>query len=392
MRRLEVSRDLLPASASAIGRSSASWRSAIGTSGPGTQQPTGTARAWYSGDPGHADLLAPAASRAWAYAGHVEELVSQRRLLTRLMLLSVTAGLATIALKTLAWRLTGSTGLLSDALESVVNLAAALIALIVVRWATQPADAEHMYGHEKAEYFSAGVEGGLIMVAAASIAWVAVRRLLHPVPLEEVGVGLAVSAGATLINLLVGITLVRAGRHHRSITVEADGRHLLTDVWTSVGVIAGVAVVGLTGWERLDPLIALAVAANIVVTGVNLVRRSSGGLMDHALAPAEQSAIDAALQRYRGEGVAFHAIRNRQSGRRSFVSMHVLVPGHWTIQRGHDLLERVEADVRRALPHSTVFTHIEPVEDPSAFDDTTLDRAEQPRPQVRSIDRAKGSP
>ena len=306
----------------------------------------------------------------------METLASQRRLLTRLMLLSVAAGVATIALKMLAWRLTGSTGLLSDALESIVNLAAALIALIVVRWATLPADEQHMYGHEKAEYFSAGVEGGLIMVAAASIAWVAIRRLLHPVPLEDVSVGLAISAAASLINLLVGLTLLRAGRRHRSITVEADGRHLLTDVWTSVGVIAGVAVVALTGWEWLDPLIALAVAANIVFTGVKLVRRSSGGLMDHALSAGDQDALDAALAPYRSRGITFHAIRNRQAGRRSFVSMHVLVPGSWTIQDGHDLLELIEADIRTALPHSTVFTHIEPVEDPSSFDDTALDRSE----------------
>jgi cation diffusion facilitator family transporter len=304
----------------------------------------------------------------------VEELTSQRRLLTQLMLLSVAAALVTIALKMLAWRLTGSAGLLSDALESVVNLAAAVIALVVVRWATLPADAQHMYGHEKAEYFSAGVEGGLIMVAAASIAWVAIQRLLHPVQLEDVSVGLAVSAAASLINLLVGVTLVRAGRRHRSITVEADGRHLLTDVWTSGGVIAGVAVVELSGWERLDPLVALAVAANIVFAGVKLVRRSSGGLMDHALAPDEQTALDAALVPYRSQGIGFHAIRNRQAGRRSFVSMHVLVPGSWTIQNGHELLERIEADIRAALPHSTVFTHIEPVEDPSSFDDTALDR------------------
>jgi cation diffusion facilitator family transporter len=307
---------------------------------------------------------------------HVEEVAVQRRLLTRLMLLSVAAGLATIALKMLAWQLTGSTGLLSDALESIVNLAAALIALAVVRWATLPADAEHMYGHEKAEYFSAGVEGGLIMVAAASIAWVAIRRLLHPVPLEDVSVGLALSAAASLINLLVGLTLVRAGRRHRSITVEADGRHLLTDVWTSAGVIAGVTVVALTGWERLDPLIALAVAANIVFTGINLVRRSSGGLMDHALSPGDQQALDGALATYRSRGITFHAIRNRQAGRRSFVSMHVLVPGDWTIQQGHELLERIETDVRTALPHTTVFTHIEPVEDPSSFYDTALDRDE----------------
>jgi len=296
------------------------------------------------------------------------------------MLLSVAAGLATIGLKMLAWRLTGSTGLLSDALESIVNLAAALIGLIVVRWATLPADVEHMYGHEKAEYVSAGVEGGLIVVAAASIAWVAVHRLLHPVPLQDVGVGLAVSAAASLINLLVGLRLLRAGRRRRSITVEADGRHLLTDVWTSAGVIVGVAAVALTGWQRLDPLIALAVAANIVFTGVNLVRRAGGGLLDHALPAADQHALDAALAPYEDQGIRFHAIRNRQAGRRSFVSMHVLVPGGWTIQQGHDLLERIEADVRAVLPHSTVFTHVEPAEDPSSFDDTTLDRISEAAP------------
>jgi cation diffusion facilitator family transporter len=290
------------------------------------------------------------------------------------MLLSVAAGLVTIALKMLAWRLTGSTGLFSDALESVVNLVAAVIALIVVRWATLPPDEQHMYGHEKAEYFSAGAEGMLIVVAAISIASVAVQRLINPVPLERVDIGLAVSTFASLINLAVGLFLVRAGRRDRSITVEADGKHLLTDVWTSVGVIAGVAVVALTGWERLDPLIALAVAANIVITGGNLVRRASSGLMDHALPASEQSALETALERYRYDGVVFHAIRNRQAGRRSFVSMHVLVPGSWTVQQGHDLLEQVEADVHAALPDSTVSTHIEPIDDPTSFDDATLER------------------
>ena len=302
------------------------------------------------------------------------ESVSERGLLTRLMLLSVAAGVVTIALKMLAWRLTGSTGLLSDALESVVNLVAAVVALLVVRWATLPPDEQHMYGHEKAEYFSAGVEGGLIIVAAISIGWVAIRRLLHPVPLEDVSVGLAVSAVASLVNLLVGVVLVRAGRRRRSITVEADGRHLLTDVWTSVGVIVGVALVALTGWERLDPLIALAVAANIVVTGVSLIRRSTGGLMDRALSAPEQAALDGALRPYRRQGVVFHAIRTRQAGRRSFVSMHVLVPGHWTVHRGHELVEQVEADVRAALPHSSILTHIEPIEDNASFEDTALDR------------------
>ena len=300
--------------------------------------------------------------------------MSLRSDLTRLVWLSIAAAIATIALKTLAWRLTGSAGFLSDAAESVVNLVAALVALVTIRWATRPPDDDHMYGHEKAEYFSAGVEGALILVAAASIAWFAIGRLLHPVALTDVGVGIAVSAAASLINLAVGLTLIRAGRTHRSITLEADGKHLMTDVWTSVGVILGVAAVWATGWERLDPLIALAVAVNIVIAGATLIRRSSGGLLDRSLPPVEQQAIEAVLGRARADGIQFHAVRTRQSGRRSFVSLHVLVPGAWTIQRGHDLSERLEGEIREVLPHASVLTHLEPVEDPASFDDETLDR------------------
>ena len=300
--------------------------------------------------------------------------MSLRSDLTRLVWLSIAAAIATIALKTLAWRLTGSAGFLSDAAESVVNLVAALVALVTIRWATRPPDEDHMYGHEKAEYFSAGVEGALILVAAASIAWFAVGRLLHPVALTDVGVGIAVSAAASLINLAVGLTLIRAGRTHRSITLEADGKHLMTDVWTSVGVILGVAAVWATGWERLDPLIALAVAVNIVIAGATLIRRSSGGLLDRSLPPVEQQAIEAVLERARADGIQFHAVRTRQSGRRSFVSLHVLVPGAWTIQRGHDLSERLESEIREVLPHANVLTHLEPVEDPASFDDEALDR------------------
>ena len=305
--------------------------------------------------------------------------MSLRADLTRLVWLSIAAAIATIALKTLAWRQTGSVGFLSDAAESVVNLVAALVALVTIRWATRPPDDDHMYGHEKAEYFSAGVEGALILVAAASIAWFAIGRLLHPVALTDVGVGIAVSAAASFINLAVGLILIRAGRTHRSITLEADGKHLMTDVWTSVGVILGVAAVWATGWERLDPLIALAVAVNIVIAGATLIRRSSGGLLDRALPPVEQQAIEAVLERARADGVQFHAVRTRQSGRRSFVSLHVLVPGAWTIQRGHDLSEHLESEIRAVLPGANVLTHLEPVEDPASFDDEMLDR-ESPSP------------
>jgi cation diffusion facilitator family transporter len=295
--------------------------------------------------------------------------------LFRLLWLAIAAALATIALKTAAWLVTGSIGLLADAAESLVNLVAAVVALAALHWAVKPADEHHAYGHAKAEYLSAGFEGALILLAAVTIAAAAIDRLVDPQPLEDVGVGLAVTGAASLINLGVGLRLVRAGRAHRSITVEADGRHLLTDVWTSAGVVTGVALVAITGWERLDPLVALAVAANIVVTGARLLRRSAGGLMDPALDDAAQEAIDAALAPFRARGAGFHALRTRQAGRRAFVSMHVLVPGDWPVQRGHDLAEEVEAAVRARLPYVTVSTHVEPREDPRSFEDTGLDRS-----------------
>jgi cation diffusion facilitator family transporter len=296
------------------------------------------------------------------------------RRLTRLLWLSVAAAIATIALKTSAWAVTGSVGLLSDAAESLVNLVAAVVALGALRWAAKPADEDHAYGHAKAEYLSAGIEGTLILIAAAVIGVSAVERLIDPQPLSDVGLGLGISVAASAINLVVGLLLVRVGREHRSITVEADGRHLLTDVWTSAGVVAGVAAVALTGWDRLDPIVALAVAANIVVTGAVLVRRSADGLMDRALDDAELAHVDDALEEFRAQGVQFHALRTRQAGRRAFVSMHVVVPGAWTVNAGHDLAEEVEAALRARMPYVTVFTHVEPLEDPRSFDDAGLDR------------------
>jgi cation diffusion facilitator family transporter len=296
------------------------------------------------------------------------------RRLFRLLWLSIAAAVATISLKTVAWLLTGSVGLLSDAAESVVNLVAAVVALGALHWATKPADEQHAYGHAKAEYLSAGFEGALILLAAITIAVSATDRLLDPQPLSDVGIGLAVAGGASLINLAVGFLLVRAGREHRSITLEADGVHLLTDVWTSVGVVVGVALAAITGWERLDPIVALAVAANILLTGARLLRSSAGGLMDHALEDTAQDDIEQALAPFRPRGAQFHAIRTRRAGQRAFISMHVLVPGDWTVQHGHDLAEEVEAALRDRLPHATVFTHVEPVEDPRSFEDTGLDR------------------
>ena len=294
--------------------------------------------------------------------------------LFRLLWLSIGAAVATISLKATAWLLTGSVGLLSDAAESVVNLVAAVVALLALHWAVKPADDDHAYGHAKAEYFSAGVEGALIFVAALAIAVIAVGRLLDPAPIDDVGVGLAVSAAASVVNLSVGLLLVRAGRAHRSITLEADGRHLMTDVWTSAGVIAGVAAVAITGWDRLDPVIALLVAANILFTGSSLVRRAVSGLMDRALGEDELGTIREALAPFERDGIQFHALRTRQAGSRAFVSTHVLVPRDWTVQQGHDEVERIEAALRDALPYATVFTHLEPIEDPRSYDDTQLDR------------------
>ena len=299
--------------------------------------------------------------------------------LARLAWMSVAAALVTIGLKMTAWRLTGSVGFLSDALESLVNLVAAIMALTVLHWAAKPPDREHMYGHEKAEYLSAGIEGALIFVAALSIAWAAVGRLMHPADLQDVGVGLALSTVASLVNLGVGLALIRAGREHRSITLEADGRHLMTDVWTSAGVIVGVALVAITGARILDPIIALVVAANIVATGVRLVGRSASGLMDHALPVAERAEIDEVLDGFRtSHGIDFHAVRTRQAGRRSFVSLHVLVPGDWTVQRGHDASEQIDEALRERLPHLNVMTHLEPREDPLSFADEDLDRRISP--------------
>ena len=295
--------------------------------------------------------------------------------LTRYAWLSIGAALATMALKAGAYWVTGSVGLLSDAMESLVNLAAAIVALIALTVAVRPPDEEHAYGHGKVEYFSSGFEGALILVAAGTIAYAAVQRLINPQPLEQVGLGLAISVVASAINFVVATILMRAGKKHHSITLEADAQHLMTDVWTSIGVIVGVAAVALTGWERLDPIIALLVAANIVWSGFQLLRRSALGLIDTGLLPEDMDKIEDVLNQYRIKDIKFHALRTRQAGMRRFVSVHVLVPGAWTVLDGHHLAEEIENDLRGALGGATIFTHIEPLEDPSSWDDTQLDRA-----------------
>jgi cation diffusion facilitator family transporter len=306
--------------------------------------------------------------------GRTDEGMKQRAELARFAWLSIGAAVVTIGLKALAYRLTGSVGLLSDALESLVNLAAAVLALVALTFAARPPDDDHAYGHDKAEYFSSGAEGALILVAAGSIAWQAWPRLLAPQPLEQVGLGLGLAVAASLVNLLVARVLLRTGRRYRSITLEADAHHLLADVWTSAGVVIGILAVWATGWQRLDPLIALAVAANIVWQGSNLVRRSLEGLLDPALPAGERRTLSQVLDRYTREGVAYHALRTRQSGARRFVSVHILVPGGWTVQHGHAVCEQIERDLRGALPGLSVFTHLEPLEDPESFRDQKLDR------------------
>ena len=305
-----------------------------------------------------------------------------RSFLTRYAWLSIGAAVLTIALKSVAYFLTGSVGLLSDALESFVNLAGALMALAMLTIAARPADEDHTYGHGKAEYFSSGVEGTLILIAAVSIVIAAIPRLITPKPLEQVGLGLGISVAASLVNLIVALILLRAGRRHNSITLEANARHLLTDVWTSVGVLVGVGAVALTGWERLDPIVAFLVAANIIWSGVRIVRMSALGLMDTALSIEELNKLQKVLESYTQKGIEYHALRTRQSGSRQFVSFHVLVPGKWTIQRGHRLLESIEADIRHAMPSVTVFTHLESLNDPASWDDKDLDRPETPSSSI----------
>ncbi len=296
---------------------------------------------------------------------------TDRSQLTQYAWLSIGAAVLTIGLKTLAFFLTRSVGLLSDAMESGVNLIAAIMALAMLTVAARPPDEEHAFGHSKAEYFSSGVEGALILVAAASIIWTAIERLLAPQPLEGLGLGLALSTVASLINLGVARVLLQAGKRYQSITLEADARHLLTDVWTSAGVLVALGAVSLFRWQILDPVIAIGVAINIIWAGVGLMRRSVLGLMDTAISTADQSKITAVLDGQAASGVRYHDLRTRQSGSQQFISFHVLVPGRWTVQRGHNLLETIEAEIRTALPLAIVSTHLEPLEDPAAWDDPT---------------------
>jgi cation diffusion facilitator family transporter len=303
------------------------------------------------------------------------DLMQNRASLTKFAWLSIGAAVATITLKTGAYFLTGSVGLLSDAIESLVNLAGAIVALIMLTIAARPADEDHVYGHSKAEYFASVTEGILILGAAIGIMVTAVQRLLDPRPLEQLGIGLGVSVTASVINWVVARRLMVEGRNRSSITLESDAHHLMTDVWTSVGVIGGVAIAGISGWSILDPLVAIAVALNIIWTGVQLVRRSVEGLMDMALPESDLQKIETVMVKYREKGVGFHALRTRQAAARGFISVHLLVPGDWTVHDAHHIAEDFESDIRMALGGVvTVFTHLEPAEDELSMEDIYLDR------------------
>lgn len=282
--------------------------------------------------------------------------------------LSIAAALTTMALKFAAWAMTGSVGLLSDALESVVNLVAAVVALLAVRYAGRPADRDHSYGHEKIEYFSSGIEGGLVWVAGISIVWVAVRRLLAPTPLD-LDFGLILAAIAAVINWAVATVLLRVGKARKSIALEADAHHLMTDVWTSVGVLGGLGLVWWTGWQILDPILAIVVALVILWTGFDLMRRSFNGLMDRSLPEIEVHLMRQIVSKHLKANMTFHALRTREAGMRRFADFHLLVPGAMSVQEAHDLSNEIEADLFRAMPELSVTVHIEPIEDRTSHED-----------------------
>jgi len=299
-----------------------------------------------------------------------------RSYLTRYAWLSIGTALVTMAIKAAAYFVTGSIAFLSDAIESTVNLGAAIVALTALSVGARPPDEDHAYGHGKAEYFSSGVEGTLILVAAVAICIQAGRRLVQPAPIEQPLVGIVLALAAAAINLAVALVLRRVGRRERSISLEADAQHLLSDVATSVAVVVGVGAVYVTGRQVLDPVIGLLVGVNLGLAGLRLMRRSVLGLMDTALPASELRAVTGVLESYAARGARFHALRTRQAAARMFVTVHIQVPGKWSVQRGHQLLEDIERDIRRILPGVTVFTHIEPAEDPVSWEDESLDRPE----------------
>lgn len=290
--------------------------------------------------------------------------------LTKYAWLSIAVALLTIALKTGAYFLTGSVSLLSDAMESVVNLVAAIIALIALTLAAKPASSRYTFGRSKAEYFSAAIEGAMIFGAAALIIFAAIQRLLNPQPVESLGIGLVISTFAALLNGAVGYYLIRVGKKHRSITLEADGKHLITDLITSAGVILGLILVLLTGWYHLDPIIAILVALNIIRTGVQLLRTSVAGLLDVTLPEEENQQIVDILRSHARKGkISFHGLQTRQAGRHRFINVDLQVPGDWSVKQGHDLAVVIEDDIHATLADATIVIHVEPIEDKRSYED-----------------------
>ncbi|HEX2909902.1 MAG TPA: cation diffusion facilitator family transporter [Chloroflexia bacterium] len=297
----------------------------------------------------------------------------------KVIYLSIGAAITTITLKFAAYFLTGSVGLLSDAMESMVNLVGASAALVALIIAARPADKTHHYGHTKIEYFSSGLEGGLILVAAVAIAWTAIGRLFEPEALESVGFGLAVSLAATVVNLVVARVLLRVGREEDSITLEADGKHLMTDVVTSIGVIIGVVLVTITGWLWLDPVIALLVAANIIFEGSKLVKRSIDGLIDRALPQEEEGEIRDIIKDEIGKAeekqLTYHGLRTRKSGSLRFIDFHLLTPAEWSVRQAHEVAETIETKLEQQFKELEITIHIEPVDDPRAYEDNWEDNS-----------------
>ncbi len=309
--------------------------------------------------------------------------MNERRDLSAYAWLSICAAIVTIGLKSAAWAMTGSVGLLSDAAESLVNLAAAIVALIALKAIALPADPKYPYGRSKAEYFSAAVEGMMIFLAAGAILVVSTERFINPRPLENVGVGLLVSVAAAVVNGGVALVLMRAGKKYRSITLTADAKHLMTDVLTSVGVVVGVGLVALTGWERLDPMVGFLVGVNIVITGARLVVESVQGLMDRTLPDNENQIVVDLLQSHSSEEVQFHGLQTRVSGRERYANFDVLVPGNWTVAQGHHFAEQIEGELEAALPGLVVVTHIEPIEDPESYEDIPIGQIPLIKPPER---------
>lgn len=299
----------------------------------------------------------------------------QTQSLKKFIYLSIAAAIATIILKFLAWYLTDSVGLFSDALESCVNLVAAIIALIMITLAEKPADEKHAFGHSKAEYFSSAIEGGMIIIAAFSIIWSAIPRVIHPQSLDNVEIGLLISVGASGINLMVALVLLKSGRKSNSIILEADGKHLMTDVYTSAGVLLGIGLVKLSGWLVLDGIVAIGVALNILWSGYQLIHRSTTGLLDAGIPEADLSRIIKALESFKSLDIEYHSLLTRQAGQRKFIAVHILVPGHWTTLKSHDTAEKIEKVIRNLFAAPvTVFTHLEPKEDPVSMHDIGIDR------------------